>query len=50
MVQIRQKIKVDHFAFCRNLSHFWNFIQSSFSRAKYTLDEAQTKVKTIFKA
>ena len=49
MVQNRQKVKVNPFTFCRNLAIFGTFFKVYFLE-KYTSNEAQTKLKTLFKA
>ena len=47
MVQNRQKVKVDLFTFWQNLAIFV-YSKSIFS-TMYTSNEAQTKLKTLFK-
>ena len=49
MVQNRQKVKVNVFTFWRNLAIFGSFLKVRFLE-KYTSNEAQTKIKTLFKA
>ena len=48
MVQNRQKVKVNPFTFGRNLAIFGTFFKVHFLE-KYTSNEAQTKLKTLFK-
>ena len=49
MVQNRQKVKVNPFAFWQNLAIFRTFFKVHFLE-KYTSNRAQTKMKTLFKA
>ena len=49
MVQNRQKVKVNPFTFGRNLAIFGTFFNVHFLE-KYTCNEAQTKLKTLFTA
>ena len=47
MAKIRQKVKVNHF--WTKFGFFGNFFKVHFLD-KYTFNEAQTKIKTLFKA
>ena len=49
MVENRQKVKVNPFTFWRNLAIFGTFLKVHFLE-KYTSNEAQTKLNTLFKA
>ena len=48
MVQNRQKVNVKAFTFGPNLAIFGTFFKVHFLE-KYTTNEAQTKLKTLFK-
>ena len=48
MVQNRRKVKVNPFTFGRNLAIFRTFFKVHFLE-KYTSNEAQNKIKTLFK-
>ena len=49
MVQNRQKVKVNPFTFWRNLVIFGTFFKVDFFE-NYTSNEAETKLKTLFKS
>ena len=49
MVENRQKVKVNLFSFWPNLAIFGTFFKVHFLE-KYTSNEAETKIKTLFKA